>query len=149
MLLTSCKYWLQAANIHYRLQVMITGCKWWSQAAKSRPQAANSNHRLQIAITGLQTSIYKLQIFITGLQMLVCNPAKNVYSLFAGQSICCKWILIAVSLLQACCKLAACLQQTRKNVCSPPFFLLEWLWPRYNPDHDDFIVFAQKSEHRE
>ena len=60
--------------------------------------------------------------------MLVCNPAKNVYSLFAGQSICCKWILIAASLLQACCKLAACLQQTRKNVCSSPFFLLGLFW---------------------
>ena len=119
ILITSCKYSLQAAN-----NDMIRGCKWWSQAA-------NSNHRLQIAITGLQTSIYKVQIFITGLQMLVCNPAKNVYSLFAGQSICCKWILIAASLLQACCKLAACLQQTRKNVCSPPFFLLGTVFGYY------------------
>ena len=122
ILLTSWKYWLQAANTHYRLKVMITGCKWWAQAAKPRSQAAktwsqaaNSNHRLQIAISGLQTTVYKLQIMITGLQKMFAPFSQA--KVFAANEF---WSQ------RACCELAASLLRARskheKTFADPHFF---------------------------
>ena len=114
ILITSCKYSLQAAN-----NDMIRGCKWWSQAAKSRPQAANNNHRLQISISDrLQAANIDYRPANACLQ-----PCEKCLQSFRRP----KHLLqmnfdrceLAASLLQACCVLAA---NTKKRLQPPIFF---------------------------
>ena len=108
ILITSCKYSLQAAN-----NDMIRGCKWWSQAANSNHRLANvhlqgANIHYRPANACLQPCEKCLQSFRRPKHLLQMNFD------------CCE---LAASLLQACRMLAA---NTKKRL-QPPIFLLGYL----------------------